>query len=113
MFDPVGFEDPALGIKVCCLSKWSAGCHWACGRGVPVQQPWGSSACTCALPGQGYPTSTPTPTPTSHLPHATPLQVHRGIYEAAQQLYDRFLPLVLDHLAATPFARFAFTVSPQ
>ena len=35
--------------------------------------------------------------------------MHRGVYEAAQALYDRFLPLVQDHLASSPFARFAFT----
>lgn len=32
-------------------------------------------------------------------------QVHRGVYEAAQLLYDRFLPLVQDHLASSPFAK--------
>jgi hypothetical protein len=37
------------------------------------------------------------------------MQVHRGVYEAAQALYDRFLPLVQEHLASSPFARFAFT----
>lgn len=34
-----------------------------------------------------------------------PSQVHRGVYEAAQQLYDRFLPLVQEHLASSPFAK--------
>ncbi|PSC69354.1 alpha beta-hydrolase isoform B [Micractinium conductrix] len=37
------------------------------------------------------------------------LKVHRGVYEAANQLYDRFLPLVQDHLASSPFAKVAFT----
>ena len=37
------------------------------------------------------------------------MQVHRGFYECAQALYDRFLPMVQDHLATSPFARFAFT----
>lgn len=31
------------------------------------------------------------------------------MYEAAQALYDRFLPLVRDHLESSPFARFTFT----
>jgi len=37
------------------------------------------------------------------------VKVHRGVYEAAQVLYDRFLPLVQDHLATSPTARVAFT----
>jgi hypothetical protein len=37
------------------------------------------------------------------------VKVHRGVYEAAQQLYDRFLPLVQDHLASSPFAKVSFT----
>ena len=38
------------------------------------------------------------------------LQVHRGVYEAAEILYQRFLPLVVEHLASRPFAKIAFTV---
>ena len=38
------------------------------------------------------------------------LQVHRGVYEAAEILYQRFLPLVVEHLASQPFAKIAFTV---
>lgn len=45
------------------------------------------------LPSAACPTTPPCP------------QVHRGVYEAAQQLYDRFLPLVQDHLASSPFAK--------
>ena len=37
------------------------------------------------------------------------LQVHRGVYETAQLLYERFLPMVEDHLASSPFARVCFT----
>ncbi len=36
---------------------------------------------------------------------ALTLQVHRGVYETAVLLYDRFLPLVQDHLATSPFAK--------
>ena len=35
-------------------------------------------------------------------------QVHRGVYEAAKQLYARFEPLLEEHLASSPFARAAF-----
>ena len=45
------------------------------------------------------------------LPHVCLcLQVHRGVYEAAEILYQRFLPLVVEHLASRPFAKIAFTV---
>eukprot|EP00887_Chlorella_sp_A99_P003999 scaffold11.g3999.t1 len=37
------------------------------------------------------------------------IKVHRGVYETALQLYDRFLPLVEEHLATSPFACLAFT----
>jgi len=37
------------------------------------------------------------------------VQVHRGVYETAQVLYTRFLPLVQEHIAATPFAKVVFT----
>lgn len=37
------------------------------------------------------------------------VKVHRGVYEAAQMLYDRFLPMVEEHLASSPFAKVAFT----
>jgi hypothetical protein len=33
------------------------------------------------------------------------IKVHRGVYEAAALLYDRFLPLVQDHLTSSPFAK--------
>lgn len=36
-------------------------------------------------------------------------QVHRGVYETAQVLYRRFLPLVQEHVAASPFAKVVFT----
>lgn len=39
------------------------------------------------------------------------LQVHRGVYEAAELLYERFKPLVEEHLASSPFAKIAFAVS--
>jgi hypothetical protein len=35
--------------------------------------------------------------------------VHRGVYETAMVLYDRFLPLVQEHVASYPSARIAFT----
>lgn len=35
--------------------------------------------------------------------------VHRGVYETALVLYDRFLPLVEEHIASHPSARIAFT----
>ena len=37
------------------------------------------------------------------------VKVHRGVYETAMLLYDRFLPLVQDHIASSPTARIAFT----
>lgn len=37
------------------------------------------------------------------------VKVHRGVYETALLLYDRFLPLVQDHVASSPTARIAFT----
>ena len=40
------------------------------------------------------------------------MQVHRGVYAAAQVLYDRFLPMVQEHLESSQFARVTFTVSP-
>jgi hypothetical protein len=48
--------------------------------------------------------TTPTPPP----PCLT--QVHRGAYEAALALYDRFLPLVQEAVDACPFGRVCFTV---
>lgn len=36
-------------------------------------------------------------------------QVHRGVYQTAQVLYARFLPLVQEHMAASPFAKVVFT----
>lgn len=35
--------------------------------------------------------------------------MHRGVYETAQVLYRRFLPLVQEHVAASPFAKVVFT----
>ena len=35
--------------------------------------------------------------------------VHRGVYETALLLYERFLPLVRDHLASCPNGKVAFT----
>jgi hypothetical protein len=38
------------------------------------------------------------------------IKVHRGVYETAQQLYDRFLPLIQEHLSVRgPGSRIAFT----
>ena len=37
-------------------------------------------------------------------------QVHRGTYEAAQVLYERFLPLIYEHLDSSPFSKISFTV---
>ncbi|KAF8067235.1 choline monooxygenase [Scenedesmus sp. PABB004] len=37
------------------------------------------------------------------------LRVHRGAYEAAAALYERFLPLVQEHVDADPAARVCFT----
>jgi hypothetical protein len=39
------------------------------------------------------------------------VKVHRGAYEAAQALYERFLPLVQEQVDSDPCARVAFTVS--
>ena len=36
------------------------------------------------------------------------LQVHRGVYEAAKLLYERYKPMVEEHLATSPFAKIAF-----
>ena len=38
------------------------------------------------------------------------VKVHRGVYAAAQALYERFLPLVEEHLASSPYAKVVFTV---
>ena len=38
------------------------------------------------------------------------LQVHRGVYVAAEILYQRFLPMVEEQLASSPSAKIAFTV---
>ena len=35
-------------------------------------------------------------------------QVHRGVYEAAKLLYERYKPMVEEHLATSPFAKVAF-----
>lgn len=37
------------------------------------------------------------------------VSVHRGVYDAALALYPRFEPIVLEHVAASPFARVSFT----
>lgn len=37
------------------------------------------------------------------------IKVHRGVYETAQILYDRYLPLVREHLATSPDAKICFT----
>jgi len=39
------------------------------------------------------------------------VRVHRGAYEAACALYERFLPLVQEHVDKDPVARVCFTVS--
>ena len=39
---------------------------------------------------------------------ALALQVHRGVYEAAKMLYERFRPMLEEHLAGSPFAKVAF-----
>ena len=39
------------------------------------------------------------------------VQVHRGVYVAAEILYERFKPMVEEQLASSPFAKIAFTVS--
>ncbi len=41
------------------------------------------------------------------------VQVHRGVYQTALALYERFQPLVEEHLASSPFAKIAFTVRHQ
>ena len=38
------------------------------------------------------------------------VQVHRGVYVAAEILYERFKPMVKEQLASSPFAKVAFTV---
>jgi hypothetical protein len=40
-----------------------------------------------------------------------PPQVHRGAYTAAEALYERFVPLVYEHLESSPLAKVCFTVS--
>lgn len=37
------------------------------------------------------------------------MRIHRGVYEAAQKLYDDILPLVKQHVATSPFATVSFT----
>lgn len=36
------------------------------------------------------------------------VKVHRGMYELAEVLYSRFLPLVQDHLATQPDGKICF-----
>ena len=43
-----------------------------------------------------------------HLDGIDALQVHRGVYEAAKLLYDRYKPMVEEHLVTSPFAKIAF-----
>lgn len=38
------------------------------------------------------------------------VSVHRGVYETAAVLYERFEPLVAEHMASSPFAKVAFAV---
>lgn len=40
------------------------------------------------------------------------VKVHRGVYQTALALLDRFQPLVEEHLATSPFAKISFTVPP-
>eukprot|EP00798_Chlamydomonas_sp_ICE-L_P007869 gene7869-1076_t len=37
------------------------------------------------------------------------VKVHRGVYEAAEVMYKRFLPLVTEHVEASPLAKVSFT----
>jgi Lipase (class 3) len=37
------------------------------------------------------------------------VRIHRGVYDAANQLYDAMLPLIQQHIATSPFATIAFT----
>ena len=39
--------------------------------------------------------------------------MHRGVYVAAEILYERFKPMVEEQLASSPFAKVAFTVRPS
>lgn len=39
----------------------------------------------------------------------TGVKIHRGIYEAAKELYEKFAPYVAQKLAAKPDARFSFS----
>jgi hypothetical protein len=48
----------------------------------------------------------PAPLP---LPARPGVRIHRGVYEAAQELYADLLPLVRQHLATSPVATVAFT----
>jgi len=43
-------------------------------------------------------------------PVAPAPQVHRGVYEAAQYLYRRFLPLVYEAIDSSPCTKICFTV---
>jgi len=47
--------------------------------------------------------------PTAFEDPALNVTVHRGVYEVAQQMYDRLLPLVEEHLGRSPFAKVSFT----
>ena len=47
-------------------------------------------------------------TPAADSPSCS-VRLDRGVYAAAQALYDRFLPMVQEHLAASPFAKIVFT----
>jgi len=86
-FDPVAFEDASLGVKaraprVCGQAR--APCAPASHR-VKLLQAWRDAG------------------------RRRRAQVHRGVYETAKVLYERFLPLVQEHVAASPFAKVAFT----
>lgn len=86
----VASTPPGAGGWVCCAAmlRTSSSALWVAPQAVPCRlRP--AAAASLRRPA----------------PLSTPLQVHRGVYEAAQQLYDRFLPLITDHLATSPFAK--------
>ena len=113
-FDPVVFEDPSLGVKVSIASALfsledtiskdkeipeSTECvkrarHSPFTLGRHVQESWASTEVLV--------------TSFLHLDGIDALQVHRGVYEAAKLLYDRYKPMVEEHLVTSPFAKIAF-----
>lgn len=128
-FDPVVFEDPSLGVKV-----WSKPDQDVLSMKALGMRLWSFAICAAILVGASVPfhikhgficcglipvggfeqrvllkiiSRLAGNTFSRHLCTFF-AQVHRGVYDAAKRLYERFRPMLEEHLASSPFARVAF-----